>query len=846
MKIQQFCTHKILVIILVFSLIISGVTFGNSNDMQVNASNADFSDVILYVGGSEEGNYSSIQHALDNASNHTTIYIYQGIYKENIVINKSIHLTGEDKSHTVIDGNDENNVIIVLADSVIISNLTIKNSGTSEKNSGILINSTNVTVTNSIITRNLNGIFCQHANDSQIFNNEITFSLQGGNGLVLNHTTNILISNNTIRKNKNHGIIIKSGSTDNIILKNNIENNDQYGVYIYQDSSKNQMYYNSFKSKGIAHAYDNCSNFWDNGYPIGGNWWDDYDEIDELYGPNQNLSGSDMRGDTSYEIQPDGKNNDSYPLIDGEPELIVDDDYLDIIAGWNQFRFRSIQNAINHAEPYDVITIKGGIYPESLFIDKSLVLNAEGDDVIVDGNHTDSVIIVNASNVQITGLIIEHSGNESNDSAILVKAGPTSISKCLIRDSHYGIFIQSSNNEIFNNKIRSNLFSGIYIKQGLLNNIKENEISYNQPVGILILGNKTNQNKIEQNHIHHNNGEGLKLTNTSNNTIIKNNITDNSGSGIALFDQSFFNTIKDNLISSNVNNGIHLQGVNTIKNPTLIQSNKIMYQKDSGIHLIESKNCTIISNEIRGNEIGISMQNATKNNVFLNIISRNNNFGLFIDASEKNHIYNNNIRNEEVSTAFNAYDNSQNFWNGSYCIGGNHWDGHEGADEFHGEDQKKEGKDGIYDTSYLVMTSEDHYPFVNENGWNHRLLIESVHCGWCGDLPHWDLNLIKGLSVNIINYGQNPTKTDMVLKVNELIFNNTFFSRMQAFEKTYELNIGSEDALFISVLTDDSLWRGRFLRVGMAEITIDLDIVTWKGKVFCYRSRFFLLNEEIQ
>jgi len=240
------------------------------------------------------------------------------------------------------------------------------------------------------------------------------------------------------------------------------------------------------------------------------------------------------------------------------------------------------------------------------------------------------------------------------------------------------------------------------------------------------------------------------------------------------------------------------------------------------------------------------MKNATQNNVFLNEITHNNDFGLFIDTSKNNHIYNNNIRNEEGSTAFNAFDNSKNFWNGSYSIGGNHWDGHNGADVFHGADQNKEGKDGIYDASYVVMTSVDYYPFVIENGWNHRLLIESVRCGWCGDLSHLDLNLIKGLFINIINYGQNPTKTNMVLKVNELVVNNTLFSRIQPFEKTYDLSIGSEDTLFISVLTDDSLWRGRFLRLGMAEITIDLDIITWKGKIFCFRSMFFLLNEEVQ
>ena len=46
----------------------------------------------LYVGGSGPGNYTKIQDAIDNASDGDTVFVYNGTYYENVVINKSIDL----------------------------------------------------------------------------------------------------------------------------------------------------------------------------------------------------------------------------------------------------------------------------------------------------------------------------------------------------------------------------------------------------------------------------------------------------------------------------------------------------------------------------------------------------------------------------------------------------------------------------------------------------------------------------------------------------------------------------------------------------------------------------------
>jgi nitrous oxidase accessory protein len=59
----------------------------------------------LYVGGSGPGNYSTIQAAIDNASDGDTIYVYQGLYGL-IIVNKSVSIIGDNKENTIISANE--------------------------------------------------------------------------------------------------------------------------------------------------------------------------------------------------------------------------------------------------------------------------------------------------------------------------------------------------------------------------------------------------------------------------------------------------------------------------------------------------------------------------------------------------------------------------------------------------------------------------------------------------------------------------------------------------------------------------------------------------------------------
>jgi len=94
----------------------------------------------LYVGGTGEGNYTKIQDAINNASDGDTVFVYNGTYYENVIINKNNHiLTGEDKNTTIIDGGKRNGNVVTIyyVDWVAISGFTIKNSEYLSEGNGI-------------------------------------------------------------------------------------------------------------------------------------------------------------------------------------------------------------------------------------------------------------------------------------------------------------------------------------------------------------------------------------------------------------------------------------------------------------------------------------------------------------------------------------------------------------------------------------------------------------------------------------------------------------------------------------------------------------------------------------
>ena len=79
----------------------------------------------LYVGGSGPGNYSTIQSAINAADTNDVIFVFQGTYYENLLIDKSISILGEKKETTIINGRNTVDVIKILRDNVFLNNFIL-------------------------------------------------------------------------------------------------------------------------------------------------------------------------------------------------------------------------------------------------------------------------------------------------------------------------------------------------------------------------------------------------------------------------------------------------------------------------------------------------------------------------------------------------------------------------------------------------------------------------------------------------------------------------------------------------------------------------------------------------
>lgn len=319
-----------------------------NNTLPINEINENST---IYVGRTH-ADYSTIQRAINAATNGATIIIKNGSYNELIVINKTITLIGEDKNTTIIHFNPDYQmsqvpILNISANNCSIENLQITLSNNSGSSIGILlINSKFNTIENNIITNVAEGIYSFNSKYNTIENNIITNVTNGIKivssesntiinneiknnqiGIMTSRSMNNVISHNIFSNNTRYNIILQTSSDDNNISFN-IISNSPYGIYI-QASQLNNVYKNCVQNNQIGlypccgtqlnYFYNNTLinnsaknagektglNIWYNNQTGTGNYWDDYN------GSDKNQDGI---GDTPYMI--DGSvNQDIYPLM---------------------------------------------------------------------------------------------------------------------------------------------------------------------------------------------------------------------------------------------------------------------------------------------------------------------------------------------------------------------------------------------------------------------------------------------------------------------------------------------------------------------------------------------------
>ncbi|UCF08382.1 MAG: right-handed parallel beta-helix repeat-containing protein, partial [Thermoplasmata archaeon] len=153
--------------------------------------------------------------------------------------------------------------------------------------------------------------------------------------LILANCTNWDVRNLNI---SNTDVGIEVAFSSGISITNNNISSNNHGIYLYS-SSDNDIYHNHILNNAMQ-GYDNTNQSrWNDSYPSGGNYWSDYDGIDEYQGPGQDVPGSDGIGDTPYmDIRGDSGARDFYPL------LYPMGNFIFLYEGWNLISLPFVQS----------------------------------------------------------------------------------------------------------------------------------------------------------------------------------------------------------------------------------------------------------------------------------------------------------------------------------------------------------------------------------------------------------------------------------------------------------------------------------------------------------------------
>lgn len=212
-------------------------------------------------------------------------------------------------------------------------NITIKNCVVSRFSYGIyLSHSDGIKLINNTVSKNGFGIFIHNSNANTLINNTVNLNqyigvwfistanstISGSNisnnslgGLIFDTSGNNMITDNVLSNNDCGIGFIYPTSAINTVINNNILNNSR-GI-CFNLSNNNKIYHNNFIDNGSsALAFESIGNDFDNGYPGGGNYWDDYNGVDLYNGPAQNQLGSDGIGDSPYAFN---NGQDNYPFM---------------------------------------------------------------------------------------------------------------------------------------------------------------------------------------------------------------------------------------------------------------------------------------------------------------------------------------------------------------------------------------------------------------------------------------------------------------------------------------------------------------------------------------------------
>lgn len=209
---------------------------------------------IILVG--ENQSVKRINDAINIANHGDTIDVTEGVYKENVVISKSIKLRGI--NFPSINASQDGTVILVTADHVLIEGLVIENSGRSSLNEycGIQVSeSSNVIIRGNRVGDNSIGINLKKSVSCTVEDNIVTTSIIDmpvlGNAIHCWNSDSLIIRKNRVSKHRD-GIYLEFVK-DSDIDENQVEDCIRYGLH-FMFSHRDNYRDNIFRRNGAGVA----------------------------------------------------------------------------------------------------------------------------------------------------------------------------------------------------------------------------------------------------------------------------------------------------------------------------------------------------------------------------------------------------------------------------------------------------------------------------------------------------------------------------------------------------------------------------------------------------------------
>ena len=623
-------------------------------------------------------NFKTIGEAVVASSNGDTIYIKPGTYKEQVILNKSLKLmplTGESEP-IILRGDGRAIGIRIESDSCSIEGLTLENytgPGISVQSSGNVLDKNRFEKDNPAIM--------VHSSSKNEISNNILQDCQGG--VVLWDS-----SNDTVSKNKMDGgevsILLRDSSRTSV--EANKAGGSATGIWLMNSSniaiSSNDV---DCKAYGIWLLNSSASSLSDNRVLIVNN-------------ASPTSSGLYLLNSSGFEAAGNAINGGLFGIgvfnsSDGRISKNTVNSSLRGIYLLNDGAQEISNNSIKDVAFGIAMEGSSGNTVQDCTVENStraLGLATSAGNRILE-NHIlktrDTALEMDSS----TGnLIANNEISDSDKGFIILDSSANSIEANSFRKVSWGLYVEGSARESFNNSIpESNLIDGkpvVYLYAQSDKLIKNAELAH------LTLAYCSNIN-VENSAI---TNDAVFLFSSSGNEILGNNIS--RCYGMRLLD-SDKNAISNNTMIGNRYSGMFLVS----SNGNQIDGNNASLNEQNGISLINcSKN--ILSDNIvdHNNDSGIWINLSDNNQIYQNNITRNL-LGVDLMSSSENSIYHNNF----IDNKDPAQDrDGNNAWDMGNITGGNYWSGH-----------FAKGNPSQNWPRLIKGGKMDNYPFQDVSGW---------------------------------------------------------------------------------------------------------------------------------